>query len=193
MPELLKNIWRKQFGNLPPVGYLLKEKYPNRWVRFHSLPDGERYPESDEEWRTVLHRHNTVLNHLIGTNEIVNVISTEVSRNPQPSKQPPATHGSIESAYWQSIANVEWDDDSEEDLRWHLFLSTIRWGDGVLDDSLKKIAKWEDINLLICHRTFNWVYSPYDGGADVIASDTELRDLLRDRFSEWWPHESGGY
>jgi hypothetical protein len=38
----------------------------------------------------------------------------------------------------------------------------------------------------------DWLYHPYDGGADVIAASSDARDVLRTRFAAWLSsHPSG--
>ncbi|MEV0456725.1 DUF3885 domain-containing protein [Catellatospora methionotrophica] len=60
-PQALNGLWEQQWPECPPVAYLLGSRYPDRWVRFHTLPGSKRYPENEDEYRTVLNRHYTVL------------------------------------------------------------------------------------------------------------------------------------
>lgn len=44
-----QKLWRKAFGELPPLGYFLRKAVPERWTRFHSLPESKRYAKNDDE------------------------------------------------------------------------------------------------------------------------------------------------
>ena len=46
------------------VGWVLRGVVPERWVRFHSLPESKRYAESEDEEAEVLRRHLTLLDEL---------------------------------------------------------------------------------------------------------------------------------
>ncbi|MGW6733237.1 DUF3885 domain-containing protein [Streptomyces sp. NPDC055013] len=59
--DCLSALWQRQFPKGPPIAHELRAAYSDRWVRFHSLPDSKRYPESEDEYAIVLHRYNTVL------------------------------------------------------------------------------------------------------------------------------------
>jgi hypothetical protein len=45
----------------PPIAHRLRDHYPERWVRFHSLPGSKRFADTADEYATTLDRHNTVL------------------------------------------------------------------------------------------------------------------------------------
>jgi hypothetical protein len=52
--EQLDALWAQRWPRTPPVGHLLRDLHRDRWVRFHSLPDSKRYPDSLEEYATIL-------------------------------------------------------------------------------------------------------------------------------------------
>ncbi len=66
---------------MPPMAHELKVNFTDRWVRFHSLPESKRYPESNEEYQEVLSRHNQVLNELCAMNNEVYLITNGASRS----------------------------------------------------------------------------------------------------------------
>jgi hypothetical protein len=43
-----------------PIGYRLRSDHPERWVRFHRLPDPKRFADNDDGYREILDRHRTV-------------------------------------------------------------------------------------------------------------------------------------
>lgn len=49
--------WLKISQKTPPVGHLLREKFPNCWFRVHNLPSAKRYPDSDQEIAEIKNRN----------------------------------------------------------------------------------------------------------------------------------------
>src|SRR5687767_13034728 len=68
-PGEFKSRWREWYPDAAPHGWAMREAYPYRWVRIHSLPRSKRLPESEDEYMTVLARHNAVVDAVIGTAE----------------------------------------------------------------------------------------------------------------------------
>lgn len=68
-PEL-SALWQERWPLSPPLAHELKNLYPDRWVRFHSLPGSKRYAEDEAEYEILLHRHNTVLNELFAERRV---------------------------------------------------------------------------------------------------------------------------
>lgn len=46
-------LWRNAFGETAPIGYQLKDIFPERWLRVHSLPESKRYADSKEEYAII--------------------------------------------------------------------------------------------------------------------------------------------
>jgi len=58
--------WNEQFPDSPPVGFMLRQAYPQRWLRIHSLPESKRFAETKEEYTELLLRHNIVATETLG-------------------------------------------------------------------------------------------------------------------------------
>lgn len=52
-------------------------------------------------------------------------------------------------------------------------------------DALLVATADDQTSLKIVGSEVDWIYAPYDGGADVLAPDRIERDALRDGFSGW--------
>lgn len=46
-----------------PVAHLMREHFPECWLRIHSLPGSKRYPESDAEREIVFERIHGLVRH----------------------------------------------------------------------------------------------------------------------------------
>src|SRR5215475_15612067 len=61
------DVWERHFGALPPVGHLLRQALPPRWMRIHSLPGSQRYAEGNLEYVELLSRHNQIAAEILGS------------------------------------------------------------------------------------------------------------------------------
>jgi hypothetical protein len=83
--ELLRR-WEEHWPDCPPIGYELRCER-DRWVRFHSLPESKRYPDTEDEWAIVLDRYNTVLDELFAGLDVY-LATSNWSGTPVPPERP---------------------------------------------------------------------------------------------------------
>lgn len=193
MPDdSFRALWRSFYGDCPPLGFLLQETFPDRWVRIHSLPGSKRYAETAVELATVLSRHNTVATDLLGESAAC-VLVTHPHVNPLASRRPRSGR-QLDALDLRPLMTVveEHPVDPAESWRIPLVAAHITWHATTLDDILADVA--EDIigPLLVVAVATGCVYAPYDGGADLFLPSAEERDAFRARHAEWLsPHPSG--
>jgi len=176
--------WNARWPNCRPIGHELRSCAQERWVRFHSLPESKRYAESEFERSEILRRHNTVIDQLIsGVDDNLVVVTCAWSSSSLPVERWELEQSaSSDAVYWQSVLR-EVDHDGEF---WnHLYVDVIEWSPGVLDDLLLVVAEGETSDAFVASTDFEWLYHPYDGGADVIAPSGSERDRLRDKYNGW--------
>lgn len=167
---LLEN-WSISFPDFEPVAHLLRSRFSDRWVRFHYLPESKRYPDTEDECRTVLDRYNAVLSDLTQTDPQLLLLTTEFARISQPS----ATSSCAK--FWRSTrVEAGW---------WHIYAREMRWKLGVFDAVFRQVAGDVEFNVMITPPDCGWLFHPYDGGLDVILDSSAARDALRLRFSHW--------
>ncbi len=187
------SFWRSHFGDCPPVGFLLRETFPERWVRIHSLPGSRRYAETAREMSAVLSRHNAVISDLIGENG-----SCVLVANPAYSVvrgRPPRGQRQVAQLELQPLIVVTGGGGSADTAPgWSIPLSSapVSWQAGSLDDVLADVANNLLGPLLIVSDTTGRVYAPYDGGADLFLASASERDEFTQRYTQWLsPHPSG--
>ena len=73
----------------------------------------------------------------------------------------------------------------DESAVWHVFACHITLAIGSTDFLLRRVADDEIRNTILVDRGFARICHPYDGGMDLILSDTSERDSFRDRYSDW--------
>jgi hypothetical protein len=188
----LDTVWALNFGDAEPVAHLLRDRFNARWVRFHSLPESKRYPDTEEEMRMVLSRHNVVLSRLAHHDDALALLGTGYSDVASPTCSELAIHKAIaEEAPWRSVPMHEIEEDYEDPNYWHVFSASIPWFEGALDVAFRMVAVEAVANVMVLSPR-GWLYHPYDGGADVILPSTNERDRLAKEFSAWLsPHPLG--
>jgi hypothetical protein len=190
--ETLDIDWDLNFAGVPPIGSELRETLRERWVRFHSLPNSNRYPDNEGGYAELLGRHNMVLAELTNPLESVKLITAGYSDHAEPVRSYPKLPTIDPNAkFWRTVVDDVTDQGDGPDY-WHFYLSEWTFRPGVFDPLIRSIADEEVANVLIAASDLRWVLHPYDGGMDVIAPSVEERVRLRDRHSNWCSHRADG-
>lgn len=191
-PQALTERWQQRWPGCPPLAHEFKVRYPDRWIRFHSLPESKRYPDNEAEYAVVLHRHHTVLAELEPGPDLL-VVTTDWTDTEATTPQPWPRRSEVapQAWHWQTI--LEYPDEAPEQRSYtQLYAETIRWWPGTLDTLLRAVADDELANVILAPLDLRWLYHPYDGGADVVLASREQRDGLEARHREWLSiHPSG--
>ncbi len=178
--------WDHYFPACEPIGFRLREAYPLRWARLHSLPESKRYPEGDDDYGEVLARHNAILGELTHPGEQFVLVTTGYSATPIPTRSylevlafdPGATP-------WRTVAKHSVTEEFIDPSYWHMFASVQKWRPGTFDSLVRLIANGEVANVLVVAPDCRWILHPYDGGMDVIVESPETSQRLRNRYSDW--------
>ena len=184
--DALTRRWSDRWSDCRPIGHEVRGCARDRWVRFHSLPESKRYADTVDEYAEIMRRHLTVLNALleaIGRRRGVVVIVAAWSQRAEPA---PLDRELAETfpraAYWCSILR---DLDGTDEYWTHLYAGRSGLASDDLRGVLRLVADDVIADVIVSHDDLEWLYHPYDGGADVIASSVEQRNELRDRHSDW--------
>jgi hypothetical protein len=190
--EAFLTFWRSHYGDCPPVGYLLRETFPERWFRIHSLPDAKRYAETARELVTVLTRHNTIATDLLGADGPA-VLVASPSHTPV-IVRPARGQRQFSRLGLEPLMIIIETDPKSKQPGWSIPLSSvhIHWQPGALDDVLADVANDLLKPFAIVSETTARVYAPYDGGADLVLVSEAERDAYRTKYEAWLsPHPSG--
>lgn len=187
--ERFLNGWQRSFRDVPLLGFALRELLPDRWFRIHNHPESKRYPSIEEEYAELLMRQNAVLTTILGDRESYMVVT---NHTPDELSRLVSELGSVFHPLVTIPVGQLRVSDFDEEAVWTLNLANVEWRAGVADLLLRQVAGGETVNSLFINSEVNAVAIPYDGGMDVIASSSSMRDALRERFSDWLsPHPSG--
>jgi hypothetical protein len=178
--------WCRWFPDCEPLAHHLRVAFPDRWVRFHSLPGSKRYPEDEDEYATVMERHNRILGELIHPGQTVVLLSTGYSETPTPVRSQPEWQTLDPGAVpWRTVAMHEVSADFAVPNYWHVFASERAWLPGVFDLLIRLVADDVVTNVMIVAPDCRWLLHPYDGGMDVIAESRVIRDRIKAAYTGW--------
>ena len=191
---MFAEFWNNTFDGMPPVAHELKIQFADRWVRFHSLPESKRYPETEAEYQEVLSRHNQVLSELCSSCSDVYIVAPEYSSVLEPKPPGPELEGVLQNPeYWQSVPMHDPEEGEEFHSYWHLYYECAKWESGSLDRIFKQVANDELRNIMVINPTLGWVFHPYDGGADVILQNESKMQQLKNKFKGWLSAYASGW
>ena len=188
----LQSTWHRWYPETPPVGFLLRDAFPERWLRIHSLPESKRYPDSGFQYAEIQRRHSAVADRLLGADACAFLVSHACSGRYSrdvgvlagfPPVELPQLwaldaswhdeeHGAFAEPACISGSRVTWDR-----VRFARFIAAVA------DDKMRGV--------LLNIRT-GAVYAPYDGGADLICASETTRDAFREEFATWLPDNPDG-
>ncbi len=173
-----RNHWEILYGKTLPLGYRLREAFPSRWFRIHTLPESKRYPETESETLEILRRHNTVLSDLLEPESDIVFVTTTYSFQATP--EPPDAEYALEN-----LEKLEWlRTEVDDEVYSHFWVSQHVWTPGMLDSALRKVMN-DEMRFIISSMGQKCVYAPYDGGADIITELPEQRNAMKEKYSSW--------
>ncbi|MFF4784575.1 hypothetical protein ACFY3E_25115 [Streptomyces griseorubiginosus] len=161
-------------------------------MRFHSLPDSKRYPESEEEYAIVLARYNTILDELFARRDVF-VVTMDWSNTPTGPEGYPTPRQTLhpEGIRWWTESEQD-DPDPQFHTHTRLYADRRRWNSGCLDGLLRAVADEALVEVFVADTELRRIHHPYDGGADVILATPGERDSLRDQHQEWLSRHPAG-
>jgi hypothetical protein len=183
----LDAAWSGPWSSSPPVAILLRRRFVEREVRFHTLPDAKRYATSDGERAEILRRHHVLLEALLGDARsdagslVAITCSWSGTASPTPRHQAVAAI-TPNAVHWRSDNRA-----TEPGFQsWeHHYVSRTDLADPALDELLVYVASDMTDGVILTDTACMWIYHPYDGGAVVIAGSTEERDRLATAHAGW--------
>ncbi len=181
----IADLWSKNFGIVPPLGYQLREQFSDRWVRFHALPESKRYPETENEYSILLDRANTLASELFVTGDVCYLFSSRPDDTGNSIVDAPVPFARKSRDLEKVFSWTDPDDSEEEPIHWSTYSREISWTPKSNDDVLMKIADGDDYGVLWMSAMSSEVFAPYDGGFDLILRDRQrVRDIIA-KYPDW--------
>ena len=180
----LREYWERKYPGCPPIGYLLRQKFPDRWFRIHTLPGAKRYADSSQEQTEILRRHN-LLSSILGDGAKYVLITTGYSDSATPARSYPQLEPLIGlGEHWFTVALHEMEGEDDPNY-WHFFFSEKTWTAQSADELLSLVAERVVSNVLFLGVDQDCLYHPYDGGADIFLKSEPLKSSLKQKYESW--------
>ena len=167
--------WKGEFGDIPPVGFILRQYFESHWTRFHSLPESKRYPDSETEYAELLLRHSQVADVLFTESESVFLFRSSLNEQLEGTEM-----GSIQSPGSSVPAFFPHDEDEHVLVR----AEVTEWKPTFFDNLVRNVADEIERHIAFVSPKTRNIYAPYDGGLDVFSFSTSLA-ALKIRFGAW--------
>lgn len=195
--EQFDAFWQRTYPGTVPLSHQLRDVYPTRWLRLHSLPGSKRYPSSTEEWETLLTRQNTVLADVLQVAERVLLVAGEYDFDRSHTKFPVDWQFSAAECLKDlpltqltpiDLTKLPPDPRVAEEYKpgdlYRLVLTDVQWQPHAWDPILKAIAEGE-LRAFFLSKAQECLIAPYDGGMDLIYKDQQTRDHYRTKYHGW--------
>ncbi len=193
--EQFDTFWTSTYPDTIPLAHYFKHDYKDRWFRIHSLPESKRYPDSEEEWRILLNRQNTIITDLLGDNSEVLLVSGDYHSDEHEELYPIENVKSISSINFIPLQLIDLHkyspDQYDQGQIFRPMFSEQVWQKNKFDNILKDIAD-DILRVFFVSTTKNCLVAPYDGGIDFVLKDTETRNLYKRKYSDWLSEHNDG-
>ncbi|MEO0413274.1 MAG: hypothetical protein AAF221_15710 [Pseudomonadota bacterium] len=186
----IDQYWKSNFEQMAPVGWDLRIKLAPRWVRFHGLPGGKRYPENDKERSIVAERANTLAHAVLGDAGPYYVYAYVYEPDPDLPFSVDASWRYHGIPLDQRFTCLE---DGEPDAaRIVVFTGAAQDLGGSFDAAVLGIAEDLSARSIWVSPTTGNVFAPYDGGFDLILSDPGAISALKKAHKKWLSKREDG-
>lgn len=162
-----------------PVAHVMRWRFPEYWLRIHSLPESKRYPETDAERQIVFDRQSRFGDALLGDALLGERASCLVFQSCFNGF--PRSEEVMPELEWTPIHRVV----EDEDDGWDSWMARTVWDAAAFRELLLKIADNQEAHIAFLSEVTDCVFIPYDGGADGFSFDTELVRRLAEEFAPW--------
>ncbi len=193
MESRILSQWNRWHPDTPPVGFLLREAYPHRWLRIHSLPDGKRYPTSGFDYAELVRRHTAVADDVLGSDGERATLFVDTCKGRTASKfaRIVSLTGGDFPRLWQLPADLWGEDVGFFSEPMCIFGGLRDWQRPHFERLIVQVAE-DRCRGVVVNLDSGQVYAPYDGGADLIYSTERARDRARERFTAWRSQRDDG-
>lgn len=179
--------WSEDYSKSSPAGFMLREAYPERWLRIHSLQNSKRYPDNKTDEEELLFRHIKSAKHVLD-GDLVLFVSV-YDDNPDAPLNGPEWIKDFDFEVVESKNIAEGGDDDDDPYYLNTFGAKFNWDEGLFREIILDVAKENVGPVVFLSRTSKGVFAPYDGGADLfyinevkkLQAQVELKDWTSSR------------
>lgn len=173
--------WQHRYGDAPPLGWVMRERFRPRWFRVHTLPGGKRYATTEAERGEVRRRQNELIADVLGEGAVCWFIFGYYGEE---AHLPGDVAGELRAMGPVGLTSVGPRDAGLVET-YPLLVARLTWGAGALDRVLAAVADDVLETPLLVSADLRRVVAPYDGGVDVIVETPARRAELARRYGRW--------
>lgn len=182
-PDALTRQWTRRWSSGPPVGALLHGTYPDRVLRVAALPGQARPARTEADYRTLLERHNTLLERLFGGREVY-LVTAVLADVAEPASPPRAlSRLNPGSVHWLRLLGR--DERGYRTGALDLYVGRQPWQPGRLDDLLCTVASGRAAGVLVMDTGLYRIYHPHAAGGDALLTGPAERAELALDYAPW--------
>lgn len=181
-----KEEWDRHFSNVPPLGFVLRTRYPHRWTRFHALPKSKRFAENSFERRIIRNRADVLAQNLFQHDQDLWLVSCEFENLKTTASK--LHSAGIESGlefqgqfHIRPVGNF-----FEEATKLSIYARKVVWDVQAFSDLLLRVADDKTRALWFSPR-IGRVFAPYDGGFDLLFETNFRVKSFEMRHRSWLP------
>jgi hypothetical protein len=189
----IEHYWQEHFALCPPINYLLKVFYTNRWLLIHSLPDSKQYAETEAEWAILFETQNQILNDVFKESEELILFTGLFSHSKILFEDEGLIDNeALKSFVFEPLQKIDLYAMSKEYCEANTFYTphfvTVFYKANGYIHILKSIAN-DKVRAFFLSPTTNSIVAPYDGGVDIFYADTTTRDFYKIKYSNFTQQE----
>jgi hypothetical protein len=170
----------------PPVAHMLRAYAPDRWARFDSLPAGERYPETPDDYDELLYRADALVGHLCRPGDDLMLVTGLYGRRGAPHPEPSSAQQLVQpdARYWCTVDATR---TAGDDALWplHLWVGWRDYAPRALDTVVRLIADGELAAVLAVVPDRRVAVHPDRAGVEMLFPTPEERDSMVQRYRDW--------
>ena len=194
--DQFKEFWTSTYPDTVTIGYLFRFDYNARWFRIHSLPESKRYADTDDEWKILLDRQNTIITDLLGDHSNVLLVTGDYHSDEFEELYPITDVKSISDLTFTPLDHIDLHklsaDEYDPGQVYRPMFSEQVWQRNKFDELLKEIAD-DQLRAFFISPSNNCIVAPYDGGVDFILKDTQTRDFYKNKYKDWLSKRTDGF
>jgi hypothetical protein len=190
-PDVFYQYWNHNFDQCPLLGYVLKYKFENNWIRIHNLPEAKRYATDDHEMEEILNRQNTLLAELadkVGTRIIIVTGEYLLKEDLSAKNHIAIAHEILRDYDFKILPSIDLYDQYPEFINENVFyrpaFALSEWQPQLHNALLKAIAN-DQLRAFFIFPVGKILFAPYDGGVDMIIFDEAKYNFIKKEFGMW--------
>ncbi|MBL4810889.1 MAG: hypothetical protein JKX69_00695 [Rhodobacteraceae bacterium] len=171
--------WRRAFGEMPPLGHILRQSSSACWARFHALPNSKRLARTSGEKTIILSRANTLVTACFGARQPIWLIVPRYTGCASADEDIVVQMRMQKAFTW-----VDEREAREDQIGITFFVKRLFWTPNSLDDLFEQIADGNERAVLFAERD-QVAFAPYDGGFDILSSQPAKVNYLEEEYAAW--------